>query len=476
MKRNLIHNLLLLLVLAYTTSAQLATSPDILKRTFSETAFIDRFIGSYAALAQREPSPKPEEIKLLKELVELIPKNPAKATELLEAQVNSGSSGMMQMVLANLYFQAGRLPEAADAYQKCVRDYPEFLRAHKNLGLLYLQQGELDKALTALSRSVELGDNDGRTYGLIGYCLLNKGKFLPAETAYRQAVLNSPENLDWTAGLAQTLYNLAKYEEALALFKDLATEDPDEQEYWSLMVNVYLNLGDDTKAASTLEIIRRMGQASPENLALLGDIYLNQQAFSLALEAYQEALKTGDGLPAETPLRTVDILYTYGSYQLAEQLIEDMRALYGDSLDKEQSMKLLTIEAGLASARGDEDAARQSLEQIVEQDATQAGALIELARIYYKQARKLRIKMAPGDTDAEIEISELVQRAILKLEQAARHQDFLLEALTEHGQLLVNEMQYAKALPLLRRAYDIKPGTNLQSYIKRVEGAVDAQL
>ena len=476
MKRILIYNHLLLLVLACTTSAQLATSPDILKRTFSETAFIDRFIGSYAALAQREPSPKPEEIKLLKELVELIPKNPAKATELLEAQVNSGSSGMVQMVLANLYFQAGRLPEAADAYQKCVRDYPEFLRAHKNLGLLYLQQGELDKALTALSRSVELGDNDGRTYGLMGYCLLNKGKFLPAETAYRQAVLNSPENLDWTAGLAQTLYNLAKYKEALALFKDLAAEDPDEKEYWSLMVNVYLNLGDDTKAASTLEIVRRMGQASPENLALLGDIYLNKLAFSLALEAYQEALKTGDGLPAETPLRTVDILYTYGSYQLAEQLIEDMRARYGNSLDEEQSMKLLTIEAGLASARGDEDAARQSLEQIVEQDATQAGALIELARIYYKQARKLRIEMAPGDTDAEIEIGELVQRAILKLEQAARHQDFRLEALTEHGQLLVNETQYAKALPLLRRAYDIKPGPNLQSYIKRVEGAVDAQL
>ncbi|MEC8614749.1 MAG: tetratricopeptide repeat protein, partial [Verrucomicrobiota bacterium] len=399
MKRILIYNLLLLLVLACTTSAQLATSPDILKRTFSETGFIDRFIGSYAALAQREPSPKPEEIKLLKELVELIPKNSAKATELLEAQVNSGSSGMIQMVLANLYFQAGRLPEAAGAYQKCILEYPEFLRAHKNLGLLYLQQGELDKALTALSRSVELGDNDGRTFGLIGYCLLNKGKFLPAETAYRQAVLNSPKNLDWTAGLAQTLYNLAKYEEALALFKDLAAEDPDEQEYWSLMVNVYLNLGDDTKAASNLEIIRRMGQASPENLALLGDIYLNKQAFSLALEAYQEALKTGDGLPAETPLRTVDILYTYGSYQLAEQLIEDIRVRYRDSLDKEQAMKLLTIEAGLASARGDEDTARQSLEQIVEQDATQAGALIELARMYYKQARKLRIEMATGDTN-----------------------------------------------------------------------------
>ena len=43
MKRNLIHNLLLLLVLACNI-AQLATSPDILKRTFSETAFIERFI------------------------------------------------------------------------------------------------------------------------------------------------------------------------------------------------------------------------------------------------------------------------------------------------------------------------------------------------------------------------------------------------------------------------------------------------
>ena len=51
MKRILIHNLLLL-ALACITHAQLATAPDILKRTFSDAAFIDRFIGSYAALAQ----------------------------------------------------------------------------------------------------------------------------------------------------------------------------------------------------------------------------------------------------------------------------------------------------------------------------------------------------------------------------------------------------------------------------------------
>ncbi len=475
MKSTLIRTLLLL-AFACTTQAQIPISQDMLKRTFNDAAFVERFIGSYAALAAREPSPKPEEVKLLKELVKLIPKKPAQATKMLEAQVNNSSSGMMHMVLANLYFQAGRLPEAAEAYQKCLRNYPEFLRAHKNLGLLYLQLGELDNALPALSRAVELGDNDGRTFGLIGYCLLNKGKYIPAETAYRQAILCNPSNLDWIRGLAQTLYNLAKYEEALALFKDLAAQNPDEQEYWSLMVNVYLNLGNEAKAAATLEIIRRMDQATAENLGLLGDIYLNQQAFSLALEAYQEALQTGHGLPAETPLRTADILYAYGSYELAEQLINDIRASYDNSLNAEQLMKLLTIEAGLASVRGDEAAARQTLEEIVKQDATQAGALIELARIYYKQARNLRSKMTPNDAEVETQISELVQRAILKLEQAARHQDFRLDALTEHGQLLVNETQYAKALPLLKRAYDIKPGTNLQRYIKRVESAVEAQL
>ena len=57
-----------------------------------------------------------------------------------------------------------------------------------------------------------------------------------------------------------------------------------------------------------------------------------------------------------------------------------------------------------------------------------------------------------------------------------RRERGVVDELREHGQLLVNETQYAKALPLLRRAYDIKPRANLQSYIKRVEGAIDAQL
>lgn len=464
-----------LLLFTASLQAQFPIPQERLQATFNDPDFVEKFLSSYATLAGREPKPAEGEIDLLKELIEIIPNSPAQAKAMLEAQITDKSSGLLDMIMANLYVQTGDEENAIRYYQSCVRKYPDFLRAHKNLGLLYIQGSDFDNALKSLSTATELGDTDGRTYGLIGYCYLNRELYLPAETAYRLAVVHSPGNADWKLGLAQSLFGLEKFEEALGLFETLVAEAPDNAENWGFIVNAYLGMDQPGEAATTLEVIRRMGSASPENLSLLGDIYLNQQNFKLALGAYQEAMETGHGLPVEVPLRTADIMSRYGSDDIALKLIATIRARYADAITGQNRIDLLTLEATIAGSRGDDATAMKTLEQIVEEDATQGKALIELARVYKRTASRMLTGLKPGDEKAELLARSLAEKAYMRLEQAANHENVRAEALLTHGQMLVGEKHYGKALPLLRRAYKLRPRENLADYIDRVERASAAK-
>jgi tetratricopeptide (TPR) repeat protein len=63
--------------------------------------------------------------------------------------------------LGNLYYDIGRWPEAADAYEKTIALAPDFVEATNNLGLAYKRQEEYEKALetfqTLIQRQPEIG-------------------------------------------------------------------------------------------------------------------------------------------------------------------------------------------------------------------------------------------------------------------------------------------------------------------------------
>ncbi|TVP80361.1 MAG: tetratricopeptide repeat protein [Puniceicoccaceae bacterium] len=442
-----------LLLAAGITTASLAAQSSTHRQLWSDPTFVNEFLGSYGFLAGYEPPISDEEREILRNLVNTIRDNPRAAIQSLEPRTTNESSAAFDFILGNLHFQEGNLDRAERAYRNAVRKHPDFRRAHKNLGLVFVQQSTFDDAVRSLSKALELGEVDGRAYGLLGYSYLSLERHYPAEVAYRQAILMQPDIIDWKVGLARSLLQTQRYPEAIALFDTLLMEAPDRADYWKLQGNAYLGKGDSMAAAKNLEVVRRMGEADLRSLTLLGDIYMNHDSADLALDAYLAATELATAMDVQPLLRAASLLTRSGHYPEAKAMISKIR----ESLDlaDEEALQLLTLEARIARAEGDEQAAFELLEKIVQRDVLNGDALIQLADLYADR----------GDMAA----------AITRYEQAEKIAASERDALIAHAQARVRAGQFAEALPLLRRALQLQPDANIEDYFQRVERAARAQ-
>jgi len=432
-----------------------AQSADLAISQWDDATFINEFLGSYGFLAGYEPQITEEEKEVLRVLIDLIKVSPKAAIQQLEPQIKTSSSAAFDFILANLYFQDGNLEKAAKFYSNATTKHPDFRRAYKNLGLVQVQQGDFNKAIKTISKAMELGEVDGRAYGLLGYGYLTQERYYPAEAAYRQAILMQPEVTDWKIGLARCLLETARYADAIALFDTLIKDAPNNTDYWLLQSNAYLGKGEPLKAAQNIEVARRMGAADLATLTLLGDIYMNNESPDLALVAYQEAVKLAKNSEMKPLLRAAELLTRTGNFDQAMTLITLTRSRFNTNLDDASDLKLLTLEAKIARAQGNNAAAVTSLNKIVERDALNGEAIIELADYYAEQ--------------------DEMAKAINRYQQAANIDRFERQALVAHAQALVQNNEYAKALPLLRRALQLEADKNLEDYAQRVERASQNQ-
>ena len=420
-----------------------------------DPAFIKSFTGSYGFLAGAEPEISAEEIDALRSLIDIINVRPKVAVEQLEQQITKETSAAFDFILANLYFQEGKLRDAEEHYKIAIEKYPDFRRAYKNLGLLQAQDSNFEDAVVTISTALEKGVVDGRAYGLLGYGYLTQELYYPAEAAYRQAILVQPEVEDWKIGLARCLLQTKQYTDAIALFDTLLQKKPDNVDYWLLQGNAYLGNDESLAAAQNLEIVRRMGKAKLETLTLLGDIYMNNELPDLALDAYLAASYKATKEDINAILRAASLLNRSGNNDQANIMIARIRDGFSQRISDNQELELLTIEAKIARASGDDLKAITILTEIVKRDSLNGEALIEIGKYYAEQ----------GD----------IARATIRFQEAEKIEASERAALIAHAQALVREGDYAKAVPMLRRALQIKPEPHIQEYARRVERAANAQ-
>lgn len=422
---------------------------------WNDPAFVKSFVGSYGFLAGYEPGLSDEEKEALRSLIDLIKVRPSVAIQQLEPQITESSSASFDFILANLYFQQGNLPKAEQFYNNAIAKYPDFRRAYQNLGLVQVQNGNFESAIDTISKALELGVVSGRLYGLLGYGYLTQKLYYPSEAAYRQAILLQPSNQDWKVGLAQCLLETQRYSDAIALFDSLLKEDPDNSKFWLLQSNAYLGKGDSLAAAKNLELVRRMNAAELSSLTLLGDIYMNNEMPELALDAYLSATEQATAEDTDALLRAADLFVRTGNYEEAKKMIERTRAALAPEITEDTELKLLTLDAKIARAEGDDEAAVTALNDIVARDTLNGEALIELADFYADK----------GD----------IAKATIRYEQAANIEAYERPALLAHAKALVRATEYKKAVPLLQRVLQIKSDNNIQEYLNRVEKAARNQ-
>lgn len=410
------------------------------------------FLGSYGFLSGAEPEIKPSELEVLKEVIELMKSNPRTAATVLEQRSGANSSAALDFILANLRFQNGETTKAVTSYEHALEKFPDFRRAHKNLGLLMVQVNDFQGAAQHLTRAIELGERDGRAYGLLGYTYLNRENFVAAESAYRNAVLQQPDSKDWLLGLARSLTAQQKHQEAVALFASILEEHPEDAAAWKLQANAYLGMDQPLAAAVNLEAVRMLGKADAATLQLLGDIYMNAGIADLAKEAYLAGIQADrNGTRFETAYRAADLLYRAQAKAEASEMLGTIRKRYGKSLGSQDELQLMTLEAKVARALGRKKEAARILETIVERDGTRGEALLELARHH---------------RDAGNE-----QRALLLLERAAKLEAFEYPALIERAQMRVAAREYDDAAKVLRQALRLKREPRIERFLAQVESA-----
>jgi tetratricopeptide (TPR) repeat protein len=420
---------------------------------FEDPEWRNRFLGSYGFLSGAEPEVREDEVEVLRQGIELMKTEPKAAIELLEQQTGPDSSAALDFVLANLQFQNGELDPAMASYGRALEKFPDFRRAHKNLGLLLSQGDDFPAALRHLSRAVELGDRDGRSYGLMGHCYINLGNYLAAEAAYRNAILQQPDTRGWKSGLARALLAMERYKEAVALFDSLIEADPEDATSWMLQANAYIGLEQPLAAAVNLEAVRMMGRAETSSLVLLGDIYMNAGMPELAKDAYLSVIKNDQGVTRfSTAYRAADLLIRTRAFGDAEEILASIDERYGDGLAHEDELKVLTLKAKVARAQGRHEEGARLLETIVHRDGTRGDALLELATYYQSQGKN--------------------EKALLLLERAENLEAYEYPALLKHAQFMVSERDYSKAAELLRRALGLKSEPRVERFLARVEEAI----
>ncbi len=439
---------LLCATLACLARAQEAGSIDAI---WNDPIFKRQFIAGYGINSEIEPRVTADEVKILETVRPLMAVDLPKAEETLKKVLKPDCSAILDFTLGGIQFQQERMDDALGNYRRAVEKFPSFRRAWRNMGLINTRNGKYEAAISAFTRMIELGGGDAYAFGLLGFAYSAKRDFQPAEASYRNALLLQPDNTEWRLGLTRCVFKQGKFEDAATLLADLITRYPDKAEFWLLQAHSYIGMKQPLIAAQNLEAVDQLGHSTVDSLHTLGDIYMVEgNLMGLAASAYRRAIDLDATQPPARALRSAEGLAASGAFAQAREIAAHIRASWATRLSDGDRGKLLKLEARLSMADGFGSAeTARILEEIVALDPLDGDALIQLGQHYARQ------------NEAE--------RAVFYYERAAGIEAFEIAAKTRHGQLLVGLGRYMDALPLLRRAQELKPREDMARYIEQVE-------
>jgi len=429
--------------------------PNISEAFWNSPQFQRQFLASYGVRSNVEPRfENPEEQIFYSQLGDTIRDNPQQAIEKITQQLNASSSAILSYTLGSLHFQEGQHQEAIKHYEVALSQFPDYLRAHKNLGIALIREERFGDSITHLVETINLGGADGTVYGLLGNAYLNLEKYASARLAYQNATLLDAENPLWELGIIKCAIATERYQEAVSLLDGVLSKQPDNAALWALQGNVYLQMEEADKAAVNFEILRKSGKATLQHLMLLGDIYMLSESIDLALAVYLEAIDQDGKGDIRRSLNAARILLNQGAWEPASAMFTKIRQAHESTLSEQETFQLLKMESQVAIANGKGQEALSVLEQIIEKNPLDAEALL-LAGDFYMQA-------------------EDFEKALFRFEMVARIPGSESDGWIKQATVLVKQQQYTKAIELLEKAQKSNPRDNIQKFLDSVKRVANA--
>jgi tetratricopeptide (TPR) repeat protein len=422
---------------------------------WNDPIFKRQFIAGYGINSEVEPRVTPEEVAILEKIRPLMADNLPKAEESLRKQMKPECSAILDFTLGGIQFQQDRMADALANYTKAVAKFPGFRRAWRNLGLINVRGGNYDAAISAFTRMIELGGGDAYAYGLLGFAYSSKSDFQPAEAAYRSALLLQPENTEWRLGLTRCVFKQQKFEDAAALLDVLIERFPDKADFWLLQAHTFLGLKQPLKAAANFEAVDRLGKGTVDSLHTLGDLYVSENLMDLAARAYQRAIDVDPAQPLARPIHAAEVLIARNARPQAREVVMHIKLACAQIQDGDRR-KLLKLEARLSMAEGGGNAdTAKILEEVVQIDPLDGEALMLLGQYYTAQREP--------------------DQAIFYYERAESLESYEANAKIRHAKILADLGRFADAVPLLRRAQEIKARNDVARYLEQIQRLAKAK-
>jgi len=129
--------------------------------------------------------------------------------------------------VAMLYFQSGRVQEAAAHFRESLRLNPGSGPAHYNLGTALSAERKFDEALTEFQESVNLDPGYAEAHNNLGAMLHLLGRLDEAAVHYGRAVALRPDNVQAQNNLGRLFSQQGRQAEAIDCFRRALALDPD---------------------------------------------------------------------------------------------------------------------------------------------------------------------------------------------------------------------------------------------------------
>ncbi|MEZ5978084.1 MAG: tetratricopeptide repeat protein [Planctomycetota bacterium] len=420
---------------------------------WTDPAFRRRLVESYVAVSEVEPPLFGSETEKWGQLVELLyTQRMEEAEKFANKQRGPAASAAFDFVVGNLHFQRDELDEAEADFLVAIEKYPNFRRAWSGLAQIYARRNDYANTVRAFTKVIEMGGGDALTYGLVGVAYTKLQEYVAAESAFRTASMLDPDSVGWKVGLGEALTRQRRFGEAIALYDSLIRDQPGEPKFWLAQAMALVRSTRTDEAVENLEMVDALGGSTPQSLALLGDIYTTSGLYDLAADAYVRAIDANPVAEVESALRQVAGLAQRNANVPAKKVLDHVEEVYAGLLEIPDRKEILRLEARVAMALGDPDGHVTKLQEIIDLDPSDGGALILM-----------------GDHYARTEEPE---RAAFYYERAADLDGFEAEAKLHHGQMLVRARDYAAALPLVKRAAQLDERDFVQRLLEQVERSV----
>jgi tetratricopeptide (TPR) repeat protein len=284
--------------------------------------------------------------------------------------------------------EAGRLDEAAAAYQEALRDSPKFAEALTGLGSVLYRQGKRAEAVATFQAAIAADPGLKLAHYNLGYAARKTGDFALAARAYQAYLQLDPTDADGYYGLGEAYRGLGRAEPALQAYQRyLSLENRPAEQPWVQRAKGYVaQLKAQLAAAAALPapaaslgpaaVAPGAATSAAESAALLaeGDRALHAGNAAAAVQAYQSALQVDP--------TNVEALFNQGN---ALARLRDYRS----AIEKWERVVQLSSDAGVRSAAQENvDKARARLAQAAA-TAADGGSRQSRAREAYERGVRL---------------------------------------------------------------------------------------